>query len=514
MSFTLTTPLYYVNDKPHLGSTYTTLACDALARFERLQSRDVVFVTGVDEHGQKIQRTAEQQQLSPQEHCDRVSDRYRELWSQWQITNDRFIRTTNPRHLELVEQFYARVQASGDIVRGRQTGWYCVGCEEYKDVPADADKPDCSIHAKPLEWRDEENLFFRLSRYQNDIEALVNRDDFIAPASRRQEVRNFVAQGLRDFSISRVNVSWGLPVPGEDGHTFYVWFDALLGYLSALLDDGGEVDLERLTTAGWPASVHVIGKDILRFHAVYWPAMLMSAGLPLPKHVFGHGFLTREGQKMGKSLGNVLDPEKLLSMCGADAVRWYLLRDMQFGDDGDFQQQRFLDLVNNDLANTIGNLLNRTSSMARKWFSDAVPPADCASDESHPLAQQGQQTVEIVLDSLPKLSFKVAAEAILQLAISANGHLSETAPWTRMKQEGQEAAVGNDLYAVLESTRLVGVLLSPLVPDLSGRILNQLGHDPVQSDWTTQLRWGGLRSGSALPKPSPVMQRLELDEDL
>ena len=514
MVFTLTTPLYYVNDKPHLGSTYTTLACDALARFERLQNNSVIFVTGVDEHGQKIQRTAELQQLSPQDHCDRVTDRYRDLWSQWQITNDRFVRTTQPRHLQLVEQFYARVLASDDIVRGRQTGWYCVGCEEYKDVPADADQPDCPIHAKPLEWRDEENLFFRLSRYQSAIEELVNRDDFIAPASRRQEVRNFVAQGLRDFSISRVNVSWGLPVPGESGHTFYVWFDALLGYLSALLDDGGAVDLDRLSEAGWPASVHVIGKDILRFHAVYWPAMLMSAGLPLPKHVFGHGFLTREGQKMGKSLGNVLDPEKLLSVCGADAVRWYLLRDMQFGDDGDFQQQRFVDLVNNDLANTIGNLLNRTSSMARKWFNDAVPPCTAAVDGSHQLAQQSASTVTTVRDAVPKLAFKSAAEAILQLAISANGHLNDTAPWSRMKQEGQEAAVGDDLYAVLEATRLVGVLLSPLVPDLSARILAQLGHDPITSDWDRQLSWGGLRPGASLPKPSPVMQRLELDEPL
>ena len=238
MPYTLTTPLYYVNDKPHLGSTYTTIACDALARYQRLRNGSVVFITGVDEHGQKIQRTAERQGVSPQEHCDRISSTYRELWARWGISQDRFIRTTDPRHLQLVQQFFARVEASGDVVTGRQTGWYCVDCEEFKDDPADAVDPDCPIHRKPLEWRDEQNLFFRLSRYQSAIEELVNRDDFIAPASRRQEVRNFVAQGLRDFSISRVNVSWGLPVPGHDGHTFYVWFDALLGYLTALLDDG------------------------------------------------------------------------------------------------------------------------------------------------------------------------------------------------------------------------------------------------------------------------------------
>ena len=514
MPYTLTTPLYYVNDRPHLGSTYTTIACDALARYQRLNGHSVVFVTGVDEHGQKIQRTAEAKQLSPQDHCDAVSGSYRDLWKRWGISQDRFVRTTDPRHLRLVDQFYARVKASGDIVSGRQQGWYCVGCEEFKDDPADAKDPLCSIHQKPLEWRDEENLFFRLSRYQNQIEELVNREDFIQPASRRQEVRNFVAQGLRDFSISRVNVAWGLPVPDHDGHTFYVWFDALLGYLTALLDDGGEPDLSRLEACGWPASVHVIGKDILRFHAVFWPAMLMSAGLPLPEKVFGHGFLTREGQKMGKSLGNVLDPEVLLERCGTDAVRWYLLRDIQFGDDGDFQQQRFIDLVNNDLANTIGNLLNRTSSMARKWFSDAVPPKDDAAGDQHPLALASSTAVSIVHQSIPALGFKTASEAVLQLAIAANGHLNDTAPWSRMKQPGQEVAVGTDLYAVLEATRIVGLLLAPLLPDLSQRILEQLGQELDCDAWPEQLNWGGLMSGDVLPAPSPVMQRLELDDDL
>ena len=366
MTYCLTTPLYYVNDKPHLGSTYTTLACDALARFQRLEGEQVVFITGVDEHGQKIQRTAADRGVTPQEHCDTITQSYVSLWEQWGISNDRFVRTTAGRHLPLVEAFFKRCEANGDIRIGRQTGWYCVGCEEFKDEPPEAKEACCPIHQKALEWRDEENLFFCLSNFQEQIEQLIQQPDFIAPANRRKEIQNFVAGGLRDFSISRVNVSWGLPVPGYPGHTFYVWFDALLGYLTALLDDGGEIDLERLASTGWPAQMQVIGKDILRFHAVYWPAMLMSAGLPVPAKVFGHGFLTREGQKMGKSLGNVLDPEALLERCGTDAVRWYLLRDIQFGDDGDFQQQRFSDLVNNDLANTIGNLLNRTASMARK----------------------------------------------------------------------------------------------------------------------------------------------------
>ncbi|WP_411869136.1 methionine--tRNA ligase [Vulcanococcus limneticus] len=532
MTFTLTTPLYYVNDKPHLGSAYTTLACDAVARYQRLKGEPVIFITGCDEHGQKIQRTAEAAGLSPQAHCDAVSAQYRELWERWQISNDRLIRTTDPRHRRIVEQFFARVEASGDIVEGRQQGWYCVACEEFKDDPHEAQDPECPTHKRPLEWRDEVNLFFRLSRYQQAIEALIAREGFIQPASRRREVENFVKQGLRDFSISRVNLPWGIPVPGHEGHTFYVWFDALLGYLTALLEPGEEPDLEAAIARGWPASVHVIGKDILRFHAVYWPAMLLSAGLELPGKVFGHGFLTREGQKMGKSLGNVLDPAELLERCGRDAVRWYLLRDIPFGDDGDFQQQRFTDLVNNDLANTIGNLLNRTSAMARRWFEESVPPAGGGLEPTHPLAQAAATARSQALAGLEALEFRSAAEAALQLAIAANGYLNEQAPWSRMKQEGSRDQVAADLYAVLEAARHVGLLLAPLLPELSARMLAQLGQTPLESGigtrwgatseggtpggrpWLEQLAWGGLVPSAPLPEPSPVMARLELDAPL
>ncbi len=523
MSYTLTTPLYYVNDRPHLGSTYTTLACDAIARFQRLNGQAVTFITGCDEHGLKIMRTAEAAGLTPQAHCDAISARYRDLWQRWQISNDRFIRTSDPRHHQVVEQFFARVEASGDVVEGRQQGWYCVACEEFKDDPHESDDPECAIHRRPLEWRDEVNLFFRLSRYQQQIEALVAQEGFIAPASRRREVQNFVAGGLKDFSISRVDLPWGIPVPGHAGHTFYVWFDALLGYLSALLEPGQPVELESLLHQGWPAQLHVIGKDILRFHAVFWPAMLLSAGLELPRTVFGHGFLTREGQKMGKSLGNVLDPELLLERCGRDAVRWYLLRDIPFGEDGDFQQQRFSDLVNNDLANTIGNLLNRTSSMARKWFDGAVPPAGAAAEADHPLALAALAAAERFQQAMASLEFRTAAESVLQLAIGANGFLNDNAPWKRMKTPGDEVRVGEDLYAVLETSRWVGLLLAPLLPDLSSRLLEQLAQAPIDSSsdplasptpWQQALRWGALRPGLALPEPVPVMQRLELDGPL
>jgi methionyl-tRNA synthetase len=312
-------------------------------------------------------------------------------------------------------------------------------------------------------------------------------------------------------------------VPGHPGHTFYVWFDALVGYLTALLEPEQPPRLERLEHQGWPASLHVIGKDILRFHAVFWPAMLLSAGLPLPRRVFGHGFLTREGQKMGKSLGNVLDPEVLLERCGRDAVRWYLLRDFAFGDDGDFQQQRFTELVNSELANTIGNLLNRTASMARRWFGEAVPPAGAAGRADHPLAHLAAEAGQAFDRAMDTLDFRGAAEAVLLLASRANGYLNDQAPWKRMKEEGASPAVAADLHAVLETCRCVAVLLEPLLPDLSSRMLAQLAQAPLHSgtdarewgdDWAAARRWGGLVEGTPMPEPCPVMQRLELDSPL
>jgi methionyl-tRNA synthetase len=532
MTYTLTTPLYYVNDHAHLGSTYTTLACDSIARFRRLRGEPVTFITGCDEHGLKIQRSAEAAGLTPQAHCDAISGEYRQLWRRWGISHDRFIRTTDPRHRAIVEQFFARVEASGDVIEGHQQGWYCVACEEFKEEAHQAEGHTCPIHLRPLEWRDEMNLFFRLSRYQSRINRLVADDGFIAPRSRRHEVENFVAGGLRDFSISRLDLPWGIPVPGYAGHTFYVWFDALLGYLSALLRPEDPADLSLLAGRGWPAQLHVIGKDILRFHAVYWPAMLFSAGLEPPERVFGHGFLTREGQKMGKSLGNVLDPVLLLERCGSDAVRWYLLRDIPFGEDGDFQQQRFMDLVNNDLANTIGNLLNRTSSMARRWFEGAVPPAGSAAAADHSLALRCQACGDEVDTALESLDFRTAAAAILQLAETANGFLNDRAPWKAIKCVDERPSVAADLYAVLETSRWVGVLLAPLLPDLSARMLAQLAQPPLPSDgvtdgasdgmeqppadnvWTAVRHWGMLPSGHPLPEPIPVMQRLELESPL
>ncbi len=509
MNYTITTPLYYVNDKAHLGSTYTTIASDAFARYQRLEGNNVTFITGVDEHGQKIQRTAYGLGISPRDHCDMISQQYKQLWDKWGISNDRFVRTTSNQHKELVHVFFNRVNNSGDIYLGQQQGWYCVGCEEYKETDPGIKDPFCSLHKNNLEWRDEVNLFFKLSKFQKEIEILIDTPGFIQPTSRKNEICNFVSQGLKDFSISRIDVPWGIPVPGYQGHTFYVWFDALVGYLSALVGDKCISELEELHDLGWPASVHIIGKDILRFHAVYWPAMLISAGLKLPKRVFGHGFLTREGQKMGKSLGNVLDPNQLLDEFGTDAIRWYLLKDIQFGNDGDFQNKRFHDLVNNDLANTIGNLLNRTISMSRKWFSDKVPPFSPIEKMSNSLELCALKKISLFRKSIDQLEFHIASQAILDLAINANGYLNEKAPWKLMKDINNLEVVANDLYSVLETCRIIGLLLNPILPELSNRILVQLSCEDDLNSWSDNLNWGMLISGKNLPIPTPVIHKIE-----
>ncbi len=511
MSFVITTPLYYVNDKPHLGSIYTTLICDSIARYKRLSGKEVIFITGVDEHGLKIQRTANNKGVAPQTHCDEISNIFLKNWKDWDISYNKFVRTSSKKHESIVNEFYSRVKKSNDIYMGVQKGWYCVGCEEFKDNPENSPTHKCPVHQKTLEWKNEENLFFKLSRYQSQIEDLINEPSFIQPIERRNEIINFVSKGLKDFSISRTNVSWGIQVPDTRNHTFYVWFDALLGYVSAISQHKNNPTLDESINNGWPADIHLIGKDILRFHAVYWPAMLLSAGMKLPKKVFGHGFLTREGQKMGKSLGNVLDPNLLLSKYGKEAVRWYLLKDISLGSDGDFQNKRFVDIINNDLANTIGNLVNRTSSMSRKWFDNKVPNNE-NSYFDNTLEQCSKETVVNYIKHFNSYELNLAANVILNLAINANLYLNEKQPWVLIKDENKITLVSNIIYNVLESTRIIGLLLLPLMPDLSKKINIQLGSIYKEDkSWIDQLDWGKLKHESILPVPTPIIEKLEYE---
>ena len=510
MTYTITTPLYYVNDKPHLGSVYTTIICDTLAKFYRLKGEKVLFITGVDEHGLKIQRTSQDNGLTPKEHCDEITNIFYSNWKNWNITFDKFIRTSSNHHLSIVHEFYKRVKRSNDIYMGVQKGWYCVGCEEFKDNPDNSSSYQCPIHKKPLEWKNEENLFFRLSKYQREIEDLVNNPEFIKPKERRNEIKNFVSRGLKDFSISRTNLSWGISVPDERGHTFYVWFDALLGYISAISLNEGDKSLDGSISHGWPANLHLIGKDILRFHAVYWPAMLLSAGIKPPQKVFGHGFLTREGIKMGKSLGNVLDPNVLLTKYGEDRVRWYLLKDISLGSDGDFQAKRFVDIVNNDLANTIGNLLNRTTSMSRKWFNDSVPTGINLNDDS--FQELTDKTITSYFTNFENDDISQSCTIVLNFAIKINLYLNDKKPWVLIKEEINRNEVKQIIYNVLEANRLIALLLSPILTDLSNRILEQLSQKGIENkSWNEKLVWGLLEPGINLPKPVPVIEKLEYE---
>lgn len=520
-TFVVTTPLYYVNDLPHIGSAYTTIAGDVVARFERLRGKSVLLITGTDEHGQKIQRAAQSNGRSPQAYCDEIAVEFVALWQLLNIQYDRFSRTTAPEHGALVKEFFQRVWDSGDIYQGQQKGWYCVSCEEFKEERELLEAHRCAIHTnKQAEWRDEQNYFFRLSNYQSHLEALYEQQpDFIQPESRRNEVLNFVKQGLQDFSISRVNLDWGFPVPVDQSHTLYVWFDALLGYMTALLAPGSEPTLENALSKWWPINLHLIGKDILRFHTVYWPAMLMSANLPLPGRVFGHGFLTKDGQKMGKSLGNTLDPVALINRYGADAVRYYFLKEIEFGKDGDFNETRFINILNADLANDLGNLLNRTLNMARKYCNACVP--DCTSEDipaDNALKAIGLELGFRVMQAYEALAFSQVCEQVLTLVRASNKFIDEQAPWTLYKQ-GQQQQVEQVLYAVLESVRLAAYLLSPIIPNVSNDVYRQLGFAADFNEKTkisdaapfiTHATWGILSVTQRLGEPKPIFQRLEL----
>jgi len=518
-TFALTTPLYYVNARPHIGSAYTTIAADAIARYQRLQGVAVLSITGTDEHGQKIQRTAEEQNRDPQALCDEISGEFNALWHKLNIRYDRYSRTTDPRHAAIVNEFFARVWAKGDIYLGQQKGWYCVACEEFKEERDLLDNHHCPLHPnKQAEWRDEENYFFRLSNYQAALEHLLDHHpDFVQPASRRNEVINFVKQGLQDFSISRVNVEWGFPVPEDSKHTLYVWFDALLGYITALLDPEDEPTLENALKRWWPINLHLIGKDILRFHAVYWPAMLMSADLPLPDRVFGHGFLTKDGMKISKTIGNTIDPHDLIDKFSTDAVRYYFLKEIEFGKDGDYNETRFINIVNADLANDLGNLLNRTLKMLGKYCGGVIPAVEiCELGEDCTLKVTGEALPQIVNRAYHNLEFHTACQATLSLVRDCNKFIDDRAPWTLYKQE-KTAELAQVLYAIIESVRLAAYLLSPVIPSLSTAIYQQLGFqvnfDELDSlatiDLQAHAQWGCLTDGHVLGQPEPIFRRIE-----
>ncbi|KAL0003055.1 hypothetical protein SO802_016836 [Lithocarpus litseifolius] len=511
--FVLTTPLYYVNAPPHMGSAYSTIAADAIARFQRLLGKKVVFITGTDEHGEKIATAAAAQGSDPSEHCDVISQAYKTLWKDLDISYDKFIRTTDPKHEAIVKEFYSRVLANGDIYRADYEGLYCVNCEEYKDEKELLDNNCCPMHLKPCVLRKEDNYFFALSKYQKLLEeTLTQNPNFVQPSFRLNEVQSWIKSGLRDFSISRASVDWGIPVPNDNKQTIYVWFDALLGYVSALSEVAEQPNLQSAVSSGWPASLHLIGKDILRFHAVYWPAMLMSAGLSLPKMVFGHGFLTKDGMKMGKSLGNTLEPNDLVHKFGHDAVRYFFLKEVEFGSDGDYSEDRFIKIVNAHLANTIGNLLNRTLGLLKKNCQSTLVVDSTVAAEGNAFQDTVQKLVEKARVHYEKLSPSSACEAILEIGNAGNSYMDERAPWSLFKKGGAASeAAAKDLVIILEALRIIAIALSPVTPSLCWRIYAQLGFSKDQFDTATwsETKWGGLKGGQVMAQPKPVFARVE-----
>lgn len=510
----LTTPLFYANASPHMGSAYPTMAADALARYHRLTGKTVRFVTGTDEHGEKIALSAEARGLTPTDHVDSISAEFRALWSDLDIAFDAFVRTTDDKHARLVRSVIDKVRAKGDIYMARYSGHYCIDCEEYKAESDMTEDGLCPIHLKPCVLKDEENYFFRLSKYQERIERLFEENpDFVQPESRRNEVLGWVKKGLNDFSISRGAVDWGIKFPEDPSQTVYVWFDALLGYVSAIQSaEEADVDGGAAAPEGWPADVHIIGKDILRFHAVYWPAMLMSAELALPRAVYGHGFLTKDGLKMGKSLGNVLDPKELVGSYGSDAVRYFFLKEIPFGQDGDFKEDSFVDIVNAHLANNIGNCLNRTSNLLKKNCASTLPLDAESIAQENPIRRVVEESVPLVGPAFEALDFGAACEAVLSISNRCNQHMEEVAPWSLFKSESStdREKAEQVLVSILEALRVVAIVLSPVTPELSQKIYAQLGCEGFDAVRWEDAHWGVLKEGHVVNKPKPVFQRLEI----
>lgn len=506
-TFYISTPIYYVNDVPHIGHAYTTIACDALARYHRMKGQKVFFLTGSDEHGEKVQKSATQQGVAPRELADRVVARFQGLSSALDITNDDFIRTTEPRHYASVQELFRKSLGNGDIYLGEYEGWYCTPCESYwTDLQlVDGKCPECR---RPADRRKEPSFFFRLSKYQRPLLDYYRKNpSFIRPESRRNEVIAFVEGGLNDLSVSRTSLSWGIPVPDRPGHVIYVWYDALTNYITGVgYPDGGE----KFETF-WPADIHMVGKDILRFHAVFWPAFLMSAGVAPPLGVFAHGWWTVEGQKMSKSLGNVVDPYEMVETYGADAFRYFLLREVPFGLDGDFSRKALAHRINSDLANDFGNLLNRTLGMLGKYFGGTVPAPSSAGEGDSALVARAGEVLRAVDAAMENVEFHNALTAIWDLVKAANRYVDASAPWALAKDPAKRERLGTVLYNILEATRISVLLTAPFVPAAAQKMWEALGcgGQVAAADLSAAGAWGGLRSGVTLPKSTVAFPRIE-----
>lgn len=509
--FYVTTAISYPNGAPHIGHAYETIAADTLARFKRLDGFDVRFQTGTDEHGQKMQQTAEKLNMSPRDLADANSARFQAMDDELQIGYDRFIRTTDEDHYAASQELWRRMEANGDIYLGKYAGWYSVRDEAYyaedeTEVRADGQRYSIGTGTE-LTWTEEESYFFRLSAYQDRLLELY-RTGFVQPETRSHEIASFVSGGLQDLSISRTTFDWGVPVPGNPEHVMYVWVDALTNYLTGLGYPDTDAELFR---AFWPADVHLIGKDIARFHAVYWPAFLMSAGLELPRKVFAHGFLFNQGEKMSKSVGNVIDPHALIGEYGLDQLRFFLLREVPFGQDGNYSHDAIAGRINSDLANDLGNLAQRSLSMIAKNLGGAVPePRDFTAEDLEMLAQ-AESAVGDYRAAFDELAFHRGLKTVWRVIASANRYFTAQEPWVLRKTDPERMATV--LYVTAEVLRIVAILVQPVMPGSMARLLDQLGQPEGEARQFSALGTR-LAAGTDLPKPSGVFPRYEAPEAL
>ncbi len=503
-TFYITTPIYYVNGEPHAGHAYTTIVSDVLARYHRIKGDEVFFLTGVDEHGANVHKAAENAGLAPQAYCDKMAPIFTKLWERLNISHDIFLRTTSDMHKRGAKKFLTALYDSGDVYKAPYEGYYCRPCERFVPEKELTDEKICPIHKLPLEWIEEENYFFRLSKYQDRLLAHIHENPlFIYPESRRNELLSVLDSGLEDISISRSSVSWGISLPFDPEHIVYVWIEALMNYMTAL---GYETDDERYRTF-WPANVHMMAKDITRFHALIWPAMLMAVDLPLPKQVVAHGWLTKDGEALSKTRGIVIDMDTDIETYGLDAFRYYLLREFSFGNDGDYRPARLHERYNADLANDLGNLLNRVLGLLNKNF-DGIPAPTTPGEFDDEVKEMAQTTVDKLDAHIDTFAFDSALETIWEFVRRVNRYVQQTEVWTLAKPE-TKPRMGTILYNSLEALRLVSVLISPFIPDTAEKIQKQIG----LAEFDTVADWGCLPVDLKVSKGEPIFPRIDLKKE-